>query len=186
LVTYSATDISGNTSSATATITVVDHEAPSLTIPPSFTVNATSPAGAFVSFTATGSDNSGFATVSCSPTSGSQYGIGVSTTSCTATDGSGNSTQGSFSVRVLGASDQIANLAEFIGGTTIPEPYRTQLVNGLRTLLGDARSPSVSCPALSLFIGTVRARAPYIPALAAKAPQIIADATRIKAVIGCP
>ncbi|MDQ6690123.1 MAG: HYR domain-containing protein [Gemmatimonadota bacterium] len=181
-----ATDASGNTSAASQQITVNDVEPPKITVPASFTVNATMPTGAYVTYLTPASDNSGSVTVVCDHPSASVFAIGTTLTTCTATDGSGNTASGTFSVRVLGAAEQIANLAEFMRGTAIPEPYRTQLVSALTGALSDPRSQARACPALNFFIMVVRAKAPYIPALAAKAPQIISDASRIKGVIGCP
>jgi choice-of-anchor A domain-containing protein len=85
--TWTATDASGNTSTATQTITVVpDTQAPVLTAPAN--VNATSSTGITVG-TATATDNCGTATVTHS-TIPASFPLGVTNIIWTATDASGN------------------------------------------------------------------------------------------------
>jgi hypothetical protein len=70
-------------------------------LPASFTVPATTSAGAIVNYVATRSDaTSGVATFSCAPSSGAQFAIATTTVSCTVTDNAGHSTAGSFAVTV--------------------------------------------------------------------------------------
>lgn len=79
---------------------------PVLKLPDSpITVNATSPQGATVSYTATGTepdDASATPTVNCTPASGSTFPIGTTTVNCTASDAANppDTTTGSFSVVV--------------------------------------------------------------------------------------
>ncbi|HWS72540.1 MAG TPA: HYR domain-containing protein, partial [Thermoanaerobaculia bacterium] len=68
---------------------------PTLILPNDFTVEATSSAGAAVTFTVT-SDGS----VACSPASGSTFPVATTTVQCTAT-GVGGTTSGSFKVTVV-------------------------------------------------------------------------------------
>src|SRR5262249_3457551 len=64
-------------------------------------VEATSPAGAPVSFNLTANDpTEGKVPVLCAPASGSMFPIGKTTVACAATDSSGNRSTTSFSVRV--------------------------------------------------------------------------------------
>jgi hypothetical protein len=90
-----ATDAAGNTSAdETFTITVVDTTAPDLTVPSNMTVDATSAAGATVTYTATASDLvDGSVTPHCTPSSGSTFALGTTTVSCTATDAAGNTSE---------------------------------------------------------------------------------------------
>jgi len=69
---------------------------PILHLPGPITVEATSPAGAVVTYTATAD---GADTFSCSPASGSTFPLGTTTVSCAATNAAGTST-GSFTVKV--------------------------------------------------------------------------------------
>ena len=101
-VTCTATDGSGNTGSASFTVTVVDTTPPALTLPADVEVEATGPGGAAVSFTATASDIvDGSVAVGCSPASGPTYPLGSTTVDCAATDAAGNSATGSFLVKVV-------------------------------------------------------------------------------------
>ncbi len=69
---------------------------PILHLPAPITVEATSPAGAVVTYTATAD---GADTFSCSPASGSTFPLGTTTVNCTATNAAGT-TNGSFTVKV--------------------------------------------------------------------------------------
>ena len=109
-VTCTATDSGTNTASGSFTVTVIDSESPVLTVPANIEVNATGPAGAVVTYTASATDNAGASTVTCVPPSGATFPIGTTTVTCTATDTSSNSVSGSFTVTVLGAGDLLAQL----------------------------------------------------------------------------
>lgn len=105
-VTYSATDASGNVTSASFVVKVVDTTAPvvkgiSLVI----TVSATSAAGAVVNFTgATATDSvGGSVPVTFSPASGSVFPVGANTVTYSAVDAAGNRTTGTFTVIVTPA-----------------------------------------------------------------------------------
>ncbi|HVE98012.1 MAG TPA: HYR domain-containing protein [Mycobacteriales bacterium] len=100
-VTCSAADASGNTSTGTFTVTVVDTTGPVLTLPASRTIEATGPAGAVETFAATATDAvDGARTVTCTPVSGSTFALGATTVACSATDTRSNSSTGSFVVTV--------------------------------------------------------------------------------------
>ena len=185
-VVWTAVDESGNASSAVQSVTVKDVEAPTVAISPSITVNATSPTGAKVSFANLGHDNVGVISFACDRVSGNLFPIGTTSVSCSAVDAAGNkSAPASFVVTVLGAPDQIANLIEYVRGVPIPEPDRTQLINALQSALSQPRSIQIACPAMTLFVTTVKARTPKMFSVE-KSAQIVDDATRIKSVVGCP
>ncbi|KAA3630974.1 MAG: HYR domain-containing protein, partial [Bacteroidetes bacterium] len=109
-VTWTITDAAGNTAQCTQDITVTDDENPAITCPADITVNATSAAGAVVTFTdPVGTDN-------CTPTtaqtaglaSGATFPIGTTTNTFTVTDGAGNSASCSFDVTVSGFAPVIS------------------------------------------------------------------------------
>lgn len=100
----SATDAAGNTSSGDFNVTVnatADLVAPVLSLPANLLVEATSPAGATVTWVATALDaKDGPVTVSCTPPSGSTFAPGTRSVVCTAADVAGNTATGSFTVTV--------------------------------------------------------------------------------------
>jgi hypothetical protein len=111
-VSCSATDAHGNSSTGSFSVTVTDGAAPKVAVPAAIVVNATSPLGAVVTYTATAVDGFGAAlTPSCSKASGSVFAIGTTTVSCTATDARGNSASAqAFTVTVKGAVAQLQDL----------------------------------------------------------------------------
>lgn len=182
-----ATDGSGNESSTSTTITVLDLEPPVLSVPASFTVNATMTSGAVVTFAATATDNSGSVSVECSPTSGSVYGIGTTSTTCTATDPFGNETSKSFSVTVLGAADQLRDLIAFVESLNLHNGTENPLVNMARTALNHVAEipPHVSCTKLDDFLRKLQEHKALQNISAANIARMEADAERIKNVLGC-
>jgi hypothetical protein len=79
-----------------------DTEAPVLSLPADFSVEATSADGAAVTFAATAIDNVDGAVVPvCDPPSGSLFPLGTTEDECTATDAAGNTASGSFNVSVV-------------------------------------------------------------------------------------
>ena len=100
-VTCTATDHAGNSTTHMFTVTVTNTP-PTISVPANITTEATSAAGAPVTFTATGSDaEQGSITPACSPASGSTFPLGTTTVNCTVTDFGGLSASGSFTVKVV-------------------------------------------------------------------------------------
>ena len=102
-VTCTATDASGNHASDTFQANVHLNTAPNLSLPNDMTREATSAAGAAVSFTVTATDaeDGSSLTPACSPVSGSTFPLGTTTVSCTVTDSGGLKDSGSFHVTVV-------------------------------------------------------------------------------------
>ena len=87
------------------TISTGDTRPPTVTCPGNINgVPSTSPAGAVVIYSASGSDTCGLASLVCAPASGSTFPIGTTTVTCTATDGAGNRAACSFTVTVIPGS----------------------------------------------------------------------------------
>jgi hypothetical protein len=100
-VACTAQDAAGNVATASFDVTVRDTTPPVLSLPASFAVPATTPAGVVVTYTASAVDAvSGAVPVSCSRASGTTFPAGPNTVTCTATDGAGNVATGSFVVNV--------------------------------------------------------------------------------------
>jgi probable HAF family extracellular repeat protein len=82
--------------------TTADTVPPVLSLPANRTVNATSTAGAVVTFTATATDNvNGSVPVTLSKVSGSVFAFGTTTVTATARDAAGNTASGSFTITVV-------------------------------------------------------------------------------------
>jgi predicted dienelactone hydrolase len=160
--------------------------APVLTVPGTITAEATGPAGASVTYTATAIDDvDGERPVICTPASGSLFAIATTTVDCSASDRGGNTSTAQFTVTVLGADAQISNLiADVIGSTGLPASVKTQLTASLQSLLlrFDPTKPlhrATACLALRTFTTVVRFLVPT------RAAEWTADANRIRAVLAC-
>jgi len=102
-VTYTATDVAGNVTTASFTVTVNDTEKPVINgLPANINVsNDAGVCGANVSWTAaTATDNCAGATIVSSHTSGQQFPVGTTTVTYTATDAAGNTASATFTVTV--------------------------------------------------------------------------------------
>lgn len=94
-VTCTATNLTGSDTKAFHVV-VASGAAPEITVPANITREATSAAGATVTFVATATND---ATISCTPASGSTFALGETTVTCTATNPGGSAT-GTFKVTV--------------------------------------------------------------------------------------
>ncbi len=91
-----------------------DTTGPVLTLPADATVEATSKDGAAFTYTATAYDEGDGAstTVTCSPTSGSNFAIAATTVNCSSKDSKGNETKGSFKVTVVDTTGPVLSLTD--------------------------------------------------------------------------
>ena len=181
-ITWTATDASGNSASATQTITVRDVEAPVVILPNDFTVNATSPSGATVTYAASATDNVGVVSFSCDRSSGSVFSIGYTEINCVARDAAGNSTSSEFGVKVLGARDQIVNLVAYIGSLNLSNGVANPLVNQLNAADRDGSS-SQACKKMDDFVHMVSVKDGSLTT--AQSSRMTNDARRVQAVLGC-
>jgi fibronectin type 3 domain-containing protein len=104
-VNCSATDSAGHTTNASFAVTVVfdDTTPPVVTVPGNVSETTEDPAGKTIGFSPAPSatDNvDGTLPVSCTPTSGSVFPVGLTTVTCTATDTHGNTGSASFTVTI--------------------------------------------------------------------------------------
>ena len=116
------------------------------------------------------------------PPSGTLFAVGTTTVTCTATDASGNAATGTFTVHVEDAAEQLADLAAAVRGVG-PGKSLVVTVDFARLLLALGQ-PQAACLTLTAFNLEVRAQSgKKIPA--PQAGALIADAKRIKHVLGC-
>lgn len=102
VVTWTATDANGNTSTNDQRIVVQDTVPPVLAGLDNLTIEAGSSCSAPASFTVTATDNiDANPAVTCSAVSGSTFALGETIVNCTTTDASGNTTSGTFVVKVV-------------------------------------------------------------------------------------
>jgi hypothetical protein len=142
-VTCTATDSASNSASASFTVTVdlADTEAPILSLPANIVVPADGPAGAVVTYTATATDDSGSATVTCVPPSGSTFSAGTTTVTCNATDASNNTASGSFSVTVVAtATPSLSELLDRLRADTITVVTNSSAERSLVATIDQART----------------------------------------------
>src|SRR5258707_2593424 len=102
VVTATAQDDFDNVATGSFTVTVVDTTPPTIHVPVPITVEATSAAGAAVTFVASATDVvSGSVPVSYSINPGSTFPLGATIVTATATDAAGNTATGTFMVTVV-------------------------------------------------------------------------------------
>jgi hypothetical protein len=102
-----AVDNSANVAQATFKVTITGGaSAPVITVPDDILAEASSPAGAVVSFVATATDS---ATIICTPPSGSTFAVGLTVVTCSATSAGGSSAD-SFNVTVVDTLPPILTL----------------------------------------------------------------------------
>jgi HYR domain/FG-GAP repeat len=166
-----------------ASLQPVDTTPPLLSLPSALSVNATGPAGATVSFTATATDAvDGAVPVTCNPPSGSTFSIGDTTVQCTASDATGNVASGSFTVHVSGASGQLPDLLAAVTGIG-PGSALLDKVALAQSALGAGNVPA-ACSALDSFIGLVTAQTGK-KLTVGQASILIASAQQIESVLAC-
>ncbi|HEX9223377.1 MAG TPA: HYR domain-containing protein [Candidatus Acidoferrales bacterium] len=120
VVTCSATDKAGNTSSGSFIVTVQDTTPPVIAAHPNIVVVATSTTGALVTYTnPTATDLvDGTDPVTCSPASGANFPTGITTVTCKATDAHGNQAATAFTVTVTDFSlGVISPITVSVGGS---------------------------------------------------------------------
>jgi hypothetical protein len=180
-ITWTATDGSGNSSSAEQTITVRDVENPIITVPENFTRNATTTTGGSVTYDVSALDNVGVVSLSCDRQSGTNFPLGPTTVTCTATDAAGNSVSGSFVVTLLNAQLQMQNLLDYLYGLGAPNGTTNPLANQLLAALSGNGN---SCVKMNDFVNLAGKKASGLPY--GSVPFMQGEAARICDVLGCP
>ncbi len=153
LVTCSVADVAGNTDSGSFTVTVQDTGAPSITAPDDITAEATSSAGAVVTYDDPVVSDTVDLTLTpvCTPASGSTFPLGDTEVTCTVSDAAGNTSEASFTITVQDTTppvvaDHDAEVAEATGPTgaavNYTNPTASDLVSGTTDVTCDPASGS--------------------------------------------
>lgn len=140
-VSCTATDASGNRTTKSFTVTITDTTAPAVAQHGDVTAEATSSAGAVVTYTAPAASDLVDGTVAsqCLPASGSTFPLGTTPVTCTATDAHRNTGESAFDVTVSDTqgpvltlpSSQTAEATSPAGAAvTWPAPTATDAVDG--------------------------------------------------------
>lgn len=167
-----------------------DTTPPVLTLPQTIITDATSPAGAVVTYqvSATDPDNPpDQLSIQCAPPSGSTFPIGTTTVNCTASDPAGNTTTGSFQVVVKGAAEQISDLIPLVTSFHLSMGLQTSLNAKLMAALSavNAGNMPAACGSLTAFINQVDAQSGK-GLTPSQATQLRMAAQQIQAVLACP
>lgn len=193
-ISFFAKDQTGNQETPQTLLVKIDKTVPVLTVPASFSVIATSPAGALVTYATTATDNlTPTPTVSCTKASGTIFPIGATLVSCTATDLAGNtSTIQSFTVTViinpLAVTQLNALIAQVNGLSGVPSGTKNSLIvklNAAKAFLAQGNAAG-ACGKLTDFITEVNSLAGKKKLTGAQANSLRTAAQIIKTTLGCP
>ena len=154
-VTCSASDLSGNSAQVQFNVIVADTTPPVLTLPSDITAEATSAAGAAVSFIASALDLvDGNVAVACLPASGSVFPLGSTEVSCSATDARGNSATASFGVEVVDSTPPVIEPYADVGPIEATSPAGAQVFYGAPATSDAVDGPGIATcapPSASIF-----------------------------------
>jgi hypothetical protein len=143
VITCTAKDSSTNTAQKTFTVTIIDTIAPTLSLPTTRTVEATSSNGAVGVFVASASDIvDSNVVVKCNPDSGSIFPLGTTQVSCSATDSHENTASGTFTINVVDTSapvittqgNQVVEATRSTGAIVSYPASAYDLVDGVRSV----------------------------------------------------
>ena len=128
-----------------------DTTAPDVTVPADITKEATTAAGAAVSFSASANDDvdGPITPVTCSPASGSTFPLGTTEVTCSATDNAGNTGLAYFDVTVEDTTDPAINSVSASSGTLWPPNHKMRSVS-VSVVAEDAVDSDMACKILSV------------------------------------
>jgi uncharacterized repeat protein (TIGR01451 family) len=188
---WTATDDAGNTSSCDQTVTVEDHEPPTISCPASITLEPTCPSGAVATYTApVGQDNcpGAVTTRTAGGASGSVFPIGTTTVTHTVTDASGNSTSCSFTVTVKTVLQTLDDLRASVAAN---QQLNGTQRNGLLAKLDAAKlaiqtgNQNGACAKLADFINSIQNFISHGDLSASTGNAWISTANHIRNAMGC-
>jgi hypothetical protein len=175
---------------AVVIVSPADTTPPVVTVPADITAEATSPAGAIVTFSASASDLvDGTIAPTCTPGSGATFALGDTTVTCQAMDIAGNPGTATFVIHVLGAVDQLTALRDDVAAAA--PPLSTKLANDLQKKLTDALGKLAlgktgdGCKKIQDFVAKVTNESGKQSISATMAADWLRRARQIQAVLGC-
>ena len=158
-------------------------------VPADITVDATGPAGAVASYSASASDTvDGAITPSCEPASGTTFARGITTVRCEATDKAGNSNNASFTVSVKDASTQVADQQALIQGMAgLSTGAKASLTDKLGEIGESIEAGEIktACNQLDAYVSQIEALRGKKQISQGDAGVLIENARRIQAVLSC-
>lgn len=181
IVTCTASDAAGNVGSASFNVTVLDIEAPTWSIPADIETITTSINGSVVTYSASASDNVGVTSQSCTPPSGSLFGLGTTTVTCTASDAAGNVGNASFNVTVNVDSGSTDILISGIAGMGLEDGVTRSLTGVLK----ESSNTNATCGKLNAFLTIVANRLAQGEISQSQADQLTNFAQAIISSLGC-
>ncbi|HAF21646.1 MAG TPA: hypothetical protein DCK93_01850 [Blastocatellia bacterium] len=191
-ITWTATDHASpaNQSSCTQTVTVQDHENPTISCPANITLEPTCPSGAIATYTApVGTDNcpGAITTRTAGGASGSVFPIGTTTVTYTVTDASGNSASCSFTVTVKTPQAVIQNLINSVSASSLSGTQKNGLLAKLNAALDalNKGQTNVACNKLSDFVNSVGTLISHGDISAAQGNAWINSANHVINTLGC-
>ena len=192
-VTLTVTDSNGASSSANATVNIVDDTKPSITCPTPIVLDGSIVlGGARVSFSVTATDNcSGTPSVNYSKAPGSLFPFGVTTVTATADDGRGNNSQCSYTVTVRTPQQQTTSLSAQVQALVTSGALTRVQGAGLTDKLNEVIAKlnigqrAAACLQLNAFISQVNGLVKPSGLSQAQGQALITAANNIKANIGC-
>lgn len=159
--------------------------APTLSVPGTIRVDATSSRGTRVNYDASAvDDRDPHPQLGCVPRSGARFAIGLTTVSCSAADSDGNLTRAAFKVSVHGAGRQLRDLVRRVGASGLPAKRGRELRRKLRqTQAGVARGAKRTARLLLVRFAAAVRREAGAGLTVAEASDLISRARRIRAVL---
>jgi hypothetical protein len=150
-VTCTATDEAGHTATGSFTVTVRDTTPPAITMT-SKVAEATGPDGAKVTYEASARDIvDGPVDVTCSPPSGTTFGLGDTPVTCTAVDRAGNRAEASGTVKVQDTTAPDLTLTDASGEATGRDGAMVEYLASAHDLVDGDRPIDCAPPSGSTF-----------------------------------
>lgn len=182
---WTFTDSQGNHSAENQAVLVHDTIPPSIACPAPLVVNATGPNGAAVPFSVTATDNCSVSSLTSAPASGSTFSIGTTTVNSQARDIAlpmGNQSTCTFTVHVKSAAEQLQTLLLAVTGVGPGKSLASKVEVALNAV--QSGKLASACSQLNDFMDEVKAQSGK-KLTNAQASSLLADAARIRAVMGC-